>query len=101
MVERFGEFNRIMFYFSFFDFMGGQNMGKSVHRGMVSKRSQAKSNSLGAMKKVTRWRGEGGLKNCHFGMTNEPFVTLLGGRGMKFPILGETYFLHGPLDVYF
>ena len=38
-----------------------------------------------------------GLNNCHFTMTNKPFVTLLGERGMKFAFFGVTYFLHGPL----
>ena len=35
--------------------------------------------------------GGGGPKNCHFGVTNEPFVILLeGGGGMKFRLFGVT-----------
>ena len=37
----------------------------------------------GALQKVCHSpEGEGGLKTCHFAVTNEPFVTLLGGEGV-------------------
>ena len=64
----------------------------------VSPGNDATDFFFGAMQKVCHSpEGEGGLKNCHSAMTNEPFVTLLGGGGMKYPFFRVTYILHGPL----
>ena len=52
----------------------------------------------GAVQKV--WHspeGRGGLKNCHFEMANEPFVTLLGGRGHEMSIFRSDIVFAWPL----
>ena len=40
----------------------------------------------GHVKSISLVGGGGGLKNCHFAIINEPFVTLFRGRGYEISI---------------